>query len=115
MLLEHTIRVHRISRRNTVTDKVFLLSITEVNRYFNKSEKAAKCEPTEFAAGHGAAIDVIYGEIGHPSCSWWLRTPGRDTVYAAIVKPSGSIDHSGDMVQKKDVAVRPAIWIQFDD
>lgn len=87
-------------------DRVFLLSITEANRYF-KSDSARECEPTHYAVSHGA------NKIGLYNCQWWLRSPGCFQHSAAIVDSGGFVDEDGYNVDDEDIAVRPAMWIDL--
>ncbi|QOS39382.1 toll/interleukin-1 receptor domain-containing protein [Treponema rectale] len=92
---------------NNTTDKVFLLSITEANKYFS-SESARRCQGTHYSYVYGADIGV------NGARRWWLRSPGYDSNYAAYVATSGYIQNSGDRVDLIKVAVRPALWINLE-
>ncbi len=46
--------------------------------------------------------------------SWWLRTPGRAGDSAAFVSANGTVMPYGYAVNTKELAVRPAIWVQLD-
>ncbi|MDR2197481.1 MAG: DUF6273 domain-containing protein [Coriobacteriales bacterium] len=79
---------------NPTRDKVFLLSIDEVKWYFNSdSHRVAKYQ--------GASL------------WWWLRSPGRRLVYAAVVDSDGYVDVGGDYVEDDDSGVRPALWLDL--
>ena len=97
---------------NNTTDKVFLLSITEVNKYFN-SDDARRCAPTDYAIAHGAGTSDSYKTGGRATCCWWLRSPGRDSLSVAYVINYGSVYNSGHRVLYADDAVRPALWINL--
>ena len=99
---------------NNTSDKVFLLSITEVNKYFS-SDEARKCAPTDYAIEHGVYIDKKNSIYGKATCFWWLRSPGRDSIDAANVRYDGSVHHSGYSAGVCYVAgaVRPAMWIDI--
>ena len=93
------------------TDKVFLLSIKEVNLYFNEYwnvSKALKCAPTEYAIAHGA-----WTSTEDRTCVWWLRSPGSNSYLAAVVDSHGSVRSIGSNVSSTNYAVRPAIWINI--
>lgn len=99
---------------NATTDKVFLLSINEVEKYFN-SDEARKCAPTAYAKAQGAYTSDIYKTAsGAATCWWWLRSPGYLRNYAATVYYDGSVYFSGDLVNYDNDAVRPALWINLD-
>ena len=90
---------------NNTTDKVFLLSITEVNKYL-KSSKAKLCEPTKYTKSKN-----VYSGYGY--CWWWLRSPGGRTMYAAFVDIEGVVSLSGSNVNYGEIGVRPALWINL--
>ena len=98
---------------NATTDKVFLLSINEVEKYFN-SDEARKCAPTAYAKAQGAYTSDSYKTAsGAATCWWWLRSPGLTQNYAANVNNDGSVYSYGNLVFNDDVAVRPALWINL--
>jgi hypothetical protein len=86
---------------------VFLLSITEANKYFS-SESARKCKPTDFAVANGA------WESDSGNCWWWLRSPGRSQNTAVYVDSVGGIYEYGYFVYDVGLAVRPALWIDLN-
>jgi tetratricopeptide (TPR) repeat protein len=99
---------------NATTDKVFLLSINEVEKYFN-SDEARKCAPTAYAKAQGAYTSDIYKTAsGAATCWWWLRSPGTGQSLAAYVSNGGSVSCSGYTVNYDFDAVRPALWINLD-
>lgn len=95
---------------NATQDQVFLLSITEANKYFG-SDSARQCKPTDYAFANGAYVNSVNG-----NCGWWLRSPGV-TQYsahsAAYVHNSGGVYESGCDVNIGTSAVRPAMWISI--
>ena len=92
---------------NATQDQVFLLSVTEANKYFN-SDSARQCEPTDFAVANGAYVNSNNG-----NCWWWLRSPGDDQSYAADVTYDGDVYERGSSVNYDISAVRPALWIDL--
>lgn len=91
---------------NATQDQVFLLSITEADKYFS-SDSARQCEPTDFAVANGA------WESDSGNCWWWLRSPGSHQDSAASVSDGGSVDYGGYSVNYDTGAVRPALWINL--
>ena len=91
--------------KNT-TDKVFLLSITEANKYFS-SDNARQCRGTAYCYAQGA----YRGSNGN--CWWWLRSPGVHSYDAASVSSDGSVNDCDSNVNFGDGAVRPALWINL--
>ena len=94
---------------NATMDKVFLLSITEAEKYFD-SDEARRCAPTAYAIARGAYTNDSYKTTDGDASCWWLRSPGRDKSSAAVVYDSGLIDSYGYSVGR-DFGVRPAIWV----
>ncbi|MBO7504121.1 MAG: hypothetical protein J6U38_07110 [Clostridia bacterium] len=94
-------------------DKVFLLSINEVNTYFGSKSKQV-CTPTAYAIAKGAHYAMGYGENKSASAQWWLRTPGADSRIAAIVNIIGELDTYGTDVNWTTITVRPAVWVYLD-
>lgn len=90
---------------NATTDKVFLLSINEVYKYFSDSN-ARECTITAYAKAHGVK-PVTYG-----GCAWWLRSPGSNQSFASVY--SGSVYSRGYSVSSFIFSVRPALWIDLD-
>ena len=89
-------------------DKIFLLSIEEVIRYF-PTESSQMCFPTDSAIGHNAYANPSTG------AGWWLlRTPGSSAEYVASINSDGSIDYDGGKVNSDRGLVRPAMWISVD-
>ena len=91
---------------NSTTDQVFLLSITEVNKYFS-SNSARQCQGTAYCYAQGAY------KADNGNCGWWLRSPGDYSNDAAYVYNFGRVDGSGINVNYDGYAVRPALWIDL--
>lgn len=89
------------------TDKIFLLSITEAQKYF-KDDNARKLKPTPFAKMRGAwASNDGYSY-------WWLRSPGNLQDGAANVDYGGDVRCGGYYVYYgDDDAVRVALWLNL--
>jgi tetratricopeptide (TPR) repeat protein len=78
---------------NPTKDRVFLLSLDEVQKYFkDNSARVAKYNGSD--------------------CWWWLRSPGYGAGCAAIVYDGGDVDAIGSYVDF-DVGVRPALWLNL--
>ena len=88
-------------------DKVFLLSINEARNYFESAENR-QCEGTVFAKHSHLWIDENNGYSW-----WWLRSPGEEKNFGAIVDSDGNIINSGTQVDNNEGLVRPALWISF--
>ncbi len=93
---------------NDTLDRVFLLSISEAERYFD-SDIDRMCFPTAYSEDKGCFVNEFYDD----TCWWWLRSPGNDSNVAAGVDGGGSVFESGDHVSAGIVTVRPALWINL--
>ena len=86
-------------------DKVFLLSIDEIKKYFSLDD-VRKCEPTEYTVVKGVYIDDT-------GCWWWLRSPGENQLCAVRVF-YGKVRTDGLGVDGFDGAIRPAMWVSIE-
>lgn len=86
-------------------DKIYLLSILEVQQYFPKEEQR-RCAATSYIASRGAYVNKSTG-----GSWWWLRTPGASTKDAAKVNGDGTITHADNPVTAISGTVRPVMWI----
>ncbi|MBQ6903778.1 MAG: hypothetical protein IJQ26_04595 [Lachnospiraceae bacterium] len=121
---------------NETSDRVFLLSVDEVRRYwtfnswydkdaFGHSEDLIT-EATPYTYASSPYTLVIFREdyegyykregyseacIGRVGCAWWLRSPGYTNCYASFVRGNGIVGyHSPDSgVEGTNIGVRPAL------
>ena len=82
---------------NATEDKIYLLSISEAEKYF-KSNDAMKC----------------YKSNKNDAVWWWLRSPGNGSRAASSVGSSGQLYYFGTYVDYGDFEVRPVMWISFE-
>lgn len=101
---------YNTSPGDDTTDKLFLLSIMEVEKYLS-TESARECWVTEYCFKHGVPS---YGSPDNGASYWWLRSPGRGSHTAAGVMGGGYIDYEGSEVFLSNVVVRPAMWISLE-
>lgn len=87
-------------------DKVFILSIDEAEKLLNETIRSAR--PTSFASEQGA---VAEGELGF--CKFWLRSPGKEAGFTAIISSNGNIAADGEASIIESTAVRPAIRVKI--
>lgn len=99
---------------NATQDKVFLLSITEANRYF-KTDEERMCVPTAYAKANGTYMNSSYTKGGIATCWWWLRSPGLFQYLAADVYRDGGVISRGYSINNGHGGVRPAMWIELGD
>ena len=90
----------------TTRDRVFLLSMTEIYKYFD-SYSERECSLTTYALKQGAAEVDWYG-----NCQWWLRIPGSkdEPVYIDMDGTVSSVDNDITLYR----AVRPALWVYLN-
>ena len=93
---------------NATTDKVFLLSVAEVEKYFISDE-------ARIADSHSAVSNEYYSD------RWWLRTSGVScdtygkTYYrygAVCIGNTGVVSYGGNSADYTN-GVRPAMWISL--
>lgn len=109
---------YRTNGGNNTQDKVFLLSYAEANKYFgvtydNSSNTKSRVAPTAYTIAQGAwmsssskTADSIYAGW------WWLRSPGCNQDYAALVYAGGSLYYYS--VDDDSGSVRPALWVNIE-
>ena len=102
---------------NDTQDKIFLLSFSEAEKYFD-SDEARECKATEYAIDEGCWVNDYADYYGNCD-GWWLRSPGAGQFIAACVEcdgclSEGSMDGVGDHVGYDAYGVRPAMWIELD-
>ena len=78
------------------TDRIFLLSIDEVENYLTNEDMRS-----------------IFYEGTSSKGMWWLRTPGETNPEGAVmcVMQDGTID--GDRAVNQSIGVRPALWLNI--
>ena len=89
------------------TDRIFLLAVYEVTQYFPK-ESSRRAPVTEYAKEQGAEYDK------NGNGWWWLRTPGKTQDMAAGVHTAGGVNYDGRDVDRTDLCIRPALWLDLD-
>lgn len=112
----------------STTDKVFLLSLGELGKYYQVNpededawDAALRAKATEYAVLNGVSViteDQIASEEGkmYLGCSlWWLRTPGMefDGSRMANVLYDGSVNANGGPVTSEG-GIRPAMWVSSE-
>ena len=99
---------------NDTKDKLFLLSIKEVEQYFVSNEKKILgneekrlCKSTKYAVYNGAY------ESSRGYGWWWLRSAGLHSDCAAFVNDDGFVITPGELVDIYNRSVRPAFWLNL--
>jgi len=105
--------------RNTV-DKIFLLSLEEVDRYFgdsgnyrNRNGMVATDDELYLSNVHDDGRHARHAKFGNEllSCAWWLRSPGFSSTHAPYAH--GPVNVYGSNVSNISVGVRPAFWFKL--
>ncbi len=103
---------------NATNDKLFLLSLEEVRKYFS-NDKARIAYPTPYASSKKSVngnlwVSNKYVSKEHGgSCWWWLRSIGSVQTYAAYVFYDGDVSPNGSNVHNDEYGVRPALKINL--
>jgi hypothetical protein len=102
-------------------DRIFLLSIEEVLKYFGDSGQLESKNPDS-----GDHVEDEYSEYNiddeynteriarsdGTAAWWWLRSMGHTSKFAGAVTHSGRLEVGGYFVQE-EFGIRPAIWVQM--
>lgn len=99
-----------ISQDYKTNDKVFLLSIEEIKKYYTHNRDFISLG-TKYAKKEGLWISKYISSEGYSV--WWLRSPGKTTSSAAIMHADGSLGLGGDGVATKGNGVRPSVWVKL--
>jgi hypothetical protein len=102
------------------TDKVFLLSLDEVVRYFGDSGQLAKGTTDSTLINDRYNSERIARDDEGMARHWWLRSTGRSSYNAAHVVSNGfinvaglSVNTLGDWDETHIIFVRPALWLKL--
>ena len=102
---------------NNTIDRVFLLSVEEVVRYFGDSGQLANRPEYVGILDEYSSARVATNLFGLES-AWWLRSPGAYPNYASQVNAFGEIGMRGRTVHASMIfsrfgvnGVRPALWL----
>ena len=90
---------------NPTDDKIFLLSVNDVNQYI-RSFETRKCVSTAYSKAYVFSNGRVF---------WWLRTPGLEYDRAVRVNADGSVDINGYSVTDSTTVVRPAFWLDLSE
>ena len=106
--------IHGTEGGSDTLDKVYLLSLEEVMRYFDISECAETFYGHLYACASQYAISKgVWLEIPDSTrCWWWLRSSGGNPANACEVGSKGYLSFNGSSVDILERAVRPVIRIK---
>jgi len=96
---------------NNTTDRVFLLSLGEVVKYFGDSGQLANQPPDARRIKDEYNSARVATGLDDAGVWWWLRSPGFYGLNAAYVNNGGWIYLDGNNVNLYGGGVRPAMWL----
>jgi len=101
---------------NDTTDKVFLLSLEEADRYFGDSgDYLNEISPDGKGWWMSNEYDIKRVAMYEDEAWWWwLRSPGKDSHIPAYVDIDGALIMTGSAVQYLLGGVRPALWLNLE-
>ena len=116
---------------NNTVDRIFLLSIDEVLRYFGDSGLVARgatmgeiARADDIGRWFASGMSDEYNEnrvamdLEGLTSFWWLRSPGRNPNYAARVRHGGDISIIGYPTFREGIVsrqgIRPALWLNLE-
>jgi hypothetical protein len=108
---------------NATQDKVFLLSLEEVDYYFGNSGDYVNKRQKKYDKGHWIEDSNGWGfsnnydssraaKYGDKTFCWWLRSPNSDSRAGARVDIFGTVYVNG--FGGCNSGVRPALWLSLD-
>ena len=126
---------YEMSGGNDTTDKIFLLSLEEVDRYFGRSGDYENKRRKRFGGRHtlsgqwiwistdgddygGTAFSnandrVKIAKYNNEDSAWWLRSPGNHSNTAAVVGRDGVVGVFGVSVYDDIGSVCHALWLNL--
>lgn len=100
--------VYGTSGGSDTSDKVFIMSVEEAEKYFTENDSLSCAEPSQYAKENGIFTSKTSG-----TSWWWLRTPGSNTHFAAGVSTDGEIVPIGYGTTNATGGVRPMMRIKI--
>jgi hypothetical protein len=99
---------------NDTVDSVFMLSISEVVRYFGDSGLVNIIPVDDAVTWFSDAYDTarISRFMDGTRAFWWLRTPGNRQALASGIDATGAIAVFGTGVSNSLLGTRPVMWIR---
>ena len=100
---------------NRTTDRIFLLSLSEVVRYFGDSGQLKNKNPNSKYYIDDQYNNERVAKFNNKQAWWWLRSPGYYSYFAAFVGRDGGVYVGGYNVYDSDGdgGVRPALWLNL--
>jgi len=105
---------HGTNGGNDTNDKVFLLSLEEVLKYFGDSGQLKINNPDSMYFINDRYNEKRMAKFNGDWTWWWLRSPGNAKYGAAYVGVDGYIYPNGNGVFDTSSGVRPALWLKIN-
>ncbi|MCL2604642.1 MAG: DUF6273 domain-containing protein [Defluviitaleaceae bacterium] len=113
-----------INGGNDTRDRIFILSLEEVDKYFGDSGDYANKRRKKYDGGKWVSDEKGWilsngfdndraAEHNGLASFWWLRSPGYSEYTIAYVSTTGNIPLNGDRVCIGRGGVRPAMWVKL--
>jgi len=114
-LLSHPNPWYSVDGGAGTADKIFLLSVEEVVKYFGDSRQLTNPQNRFFI--DDGFNDMRRAYLGSLPSRWVLRTPGSLSNFVTTVTNEGKIAITGDFVNRPStelftVGLRPAMWVK---
>ena len=95
---------------NNTNDKIFLLSLNEVLKYFNVGN--VPIYSSYYALSQGLFANMT--DSFNAGCvSWWLRTPGVSSIGVITIEQNYTQDMEAYVISYG--GIRPAMWIKINN
>ena len=104
-------------------DYVYLLSAQETLQYFGDNEfvddeigyrnERSYTQPTDYTKSIGVWNGVYPAKWDYPNCTYWLRTPGMGTNWAAYINSTGTLMMGMSSYVTGWLSIRPCMWIDL--
>ena len=114
---------YKFNGGNDTSDKIYLLSSSEVIKYFFKTypeneNKKVVAKPTEYSKRNLGNVRVfiegVPGDFWFSKYSlWWLRTPGDEKNEVATIRNTGFLNKKGDRVHNFACGIRPVMLMSI--
>ncbi len=99
---------YRTEGGNNTTDQLFFLSMAEAQKAYSKNYESGIALDTDYTYG-GGSINMTTRLDRQDS--WWLRSPGKKTNYAANFSLGNGIYVDGINVNSEGFTARPAFYL----
>jgi len=104
---------HGTEGGSSTTDRVFILSMSELVKFFGDSGQLADRPSGANYINDQFNSARVSLDLSGRAVWLWIRSPGNNTNRAATTNNDGDIDPRGNIVDNNNGGIRPAMWISF--